>query len=138
MKKHEFLALKKHEFHEMIEAIASKRSTLKLKKKTDDSIKLTCHVGIPVSHINFITEEEGDNLIVTRRINLFPLFYSTLPILILLEVIIFLISYFRPGESDNLVYYLIALAWILAMAFFIYQTYTEIEEIVKKLYRVEV
>jgi hypothetical protein len=137
MKKHEFLALKKHEFHEMVEAIASKRATLKLKKKSDDSIKLTCHVGIPVSHINFKTEEQGENLLVTRRLNLFPLFYSTLPILILLEVIVFLISYFRGG-SNNLIYYLIVLAWVVAVAFLIYQTFAEIEEIVKKLYRVEV
>jgi hypothetical protein len=137
MKDHEFLALKTHEFLEMIEAIARERQTLKIKKRTDDSVTLTCHLGIPISHIRFKTKEQGENLLVTRRMNLLPLFYSTLPIVILLEVIIFLISYFRNG--DNIfIYVLVALAWIIAIGFLIYQTFADMEEIVRKLYRIEV
>ncbi len=137
MRKHEFLALKTHEFLEMIEVIARERQTLKVKKKVEDSITVTCHVGIPVSHISFVTEEQGDNLIVTRKVNLFPLFYSSVPIFLLLEVIIFLISYFRNGEN-YFSYILVALAWIIGVGFLIYQTFAELEEIIKKLYRIEV
>jgi len=137
MKNQEFLALKSHEFLEMIEAIARERQTLKTKKRTDDSITLTCHLGIPVSHIRFNTEERGDNILVTRKVNLFPLFYSSLPIFIALEVIIFLISYFRNG--DNLfIYILVGLAWVIGAGFLIYQTYAELEEIERNLYRIEV
>ncbi|MCG3222035.1 MAG: hypothetical protein H7641_11715 [Candidatus Heimdallarchaeota archaeon] len=145
MKEHEFLALKTHEFLEMIEAIARERQTLKTKKRTDDSVTLTCHLGIPVSHIRFNTEEQGENLLVTRKVNLLPLFYSSLPIFILLEVIIFLISHFRNVDNiyfryvDNIfIYILVALTWIIAIGFLIYQTFADLEEIVRKLYRIEV
>lgn len=137
MKKHEFLALKTHEFLEMIEAISRERQTLKIKKKVEDSITVTCHVGIPVSHIRFVTEEQGDNLVVTTKVNLFPIFYSSVPIFLLLEVIIFLISYFRNGEN-YFSYILVALAWIIGVGFLIYQTFAELEEIIKRLYRIEV
>jgi hypothetical protein len=137
MSKHEFLALKTHEFLEMIEAISRERQTLKVKRKTENSITVTCHLGIPVSHIRFVTEEQGDNLTVTRKANLFPLFYSSVPIFILLEAIIFIISYFRNGEN-YFIYVLVALAWVIGAGFLIYQTYAEIEQITKKLYRIEV
>ena len=137
MKKHVYLALKLHEFLEMVEVIARERQTLKVKKKTDDSITITCHVGIPVSHIRYEASEEKDNLLVNRKLNLFPLFYSTIPIFILLEIMVFIISYFRNG--DNIfIYFLISLAWIIALAFLIYQTFVDLEEIDKKLYRIEV
>ncbi|NPD87452.1 MAG: hypothetical protein HGN29_01930 [Asgard group archaeon] len=137
MKEHEFLALKTHEFLEMIEAIARERQTLKIKRRTDDTVILTCHLGIPISHIRFKTKEQGENLIVTRKVNLLPLFYSSLPIFILLEAIIFLISYFR--NLDNIfIYILVALAWVIAIGFLIYQTFAELEEIFRKLYRIEV
>jgi hypothetical protein len=137
MKDQKFLALKPHEFLEMIDAIARERQTLKTRKKSDNSITLTCHLGIPVSHIRFHTEEQGENIIVTRRVNLIPLFYSTFPIFILLEVIIFLISYFRNGDNV-FIYILIGLSWIIGVGFLIYQTYAELEEIERKLYRIEV
>ena len=140
MKEKEFLALKDHEFLEMVETITKERQTLRCKKRDQTSIKIVCHIGIPISFITFITEKRGNNLMVYQKVNWLPLFYSTLPILLLLEVFTFLIKRFIVGDAfgSYYIYILIILAWLLAIGFLIYQTFSERDEIQRKLFRVEV
>ncbi|MCG3215866.1 MAG: hypothetical protein KAS63_04085 [Candidatus Heimdallarchaeota archaeon] len=137
MKEFEFLALEAHEFLDMVDVIARERMTLKTKKRTDDSISLMCRFGLRLSKIHFKTVEENGKLRVLRKVNWFPLVYSTIPILLLLETIMFLIFYFSD-KSGIYSYFLVAAVWIVALTFMIYQTFVELEEIFKKLYRVEV
>ncbi|MHA1199662.1 MAG: hypothetical protein ACTSQF_10080 [Candidatus Heimdallarchaeaceae archaeon] len=137
MKKFEYLALKSQEFIDMLDAIARERTTLKVKKKDDVDITLACQIAIPMAHIKYHTEEQGDNLNVYRRINWLPLFYSTIPLLALLEVILFLIANFAdpiPWFS----YLLVGLAWLLGIAFILYQVFTELENLTQKLFKVKV
>jgi len=137
MKKFEFLALKPHEFIEMVDVIARERVTLRVKKKTENTIKLACQVGFPISFIYFKAQKLGKDLEVERRVNWLPLFYSTLPLLLALIGIVFTIQFFTSGVT-YFIYILICLAWLLALGFLIYQTFSELEEINKKLYRIEV
>ncbi|MHA1827473.1 MAG: hypothetical protein ACTSX6_02375 [Candidatus Heimdallarchaeaceae archaeon] len=141
MKKFELLALKDYEFIDMVAAIAKERQTLRVKKRDEHSITVSCYFGIRVSLINYKTEKKNDNLLIYRKINWFPLFYSTIPFFLFLEAILMIINYFVYNDflaKGLYVYFLIALAWLLAIVFFVYQTFTEIDEIHKKLYRIEV
>ncbi len=137
MKKFEFLALKSHEFIEMVDTIARERVTLRVKKKTENTIKLSCQVGLPISFIHFKAQKIDKNLEVERRVNWFPLIYSTLPLLLALIGIVYTIQYFTSGVT-YFIYILICLAWLLALGFLIFQIYSELEEIDKKLFRIEV
>ncbi|MCE7741382.1 MAG: hypothetical protein GOP50_02900 [Candidatus Heimdallarchaeota archaeon] len=137
MKKFEYLALKSHEFLDMLEAIARERTTIRVKKRDDKDITLTCQIAIPMAQIKYHTEEQGDNLNVYRRINWFPLVYSTIPILALLEAIMFLITYF----NDNIQwfsYLLVGLAWLLGIVFILYQIFSDLENLTQKLFKVKV
>lgn len=137
MKKFEFLALKPHEFIEMVDTIARERVTLRVKKKTENKIKLSCQIGLPISFIHFKAQKIDNNLEVERRVNWFPLIYSTLPLILALIGIVYTIQYFTSGVT-LFIYILICLAWLLALGFLIYQIYSELEEINKKLFRIEV
>ncbi|MFW9853164.1 MAG: hypothetical protein ACFFDS_09485 [Candidatus Thorarchaeota archaeon] len=137
MKKFEFLALKPHEFIEMVDTITRERVTLKVKKKTENTIKVSCQVGLPIAFIQFKANKIDKNLEVERKLNWFPLIYSTLPLLLALIGIVYLIQYFTSGIT-YFIYILICLAWLLALGFLIYQIYSELEEINKKLFRIEV
>lgn len=137
MKKLEFLALKPHEFIEMVDSIARERVTLRVKKRTENTIKLACQIGFPISFIHFKGQKVDNNLEVERRVNWFPLIYSTLPLLLVLIGIVFTIQYFTTGVT-YFIYILICLAWLLALGFLIYQIFSELEEINKKLFRIEV
>jgi hypothetical protein len=137
MKKLEFLVLKPYEFIEMVENIARERVTLRVKNKTENTIKLSCQVGFPISFIHFKAQKIDKNLVVERRVNWFPLIYSTLPILLALIGIVYAIQYFTSGVT-YFIYILICLAWLLALGFLIYQIYSELEEINRKLFRIEV
>jgi hypothetical protein len=137
MKTQEYLALKDHEFLEMIDAIARERNTLKVKKRDEEHIIIACQVAIPVAFIKFLVKQEGDNLIVNRKISWWPLFAFTIPLLIALEGIMLGISF----AIDNHVifsYVLIALAWVVGIVFIAHQIFVELDLLVKKLYRVEV
>ena len=141
MKEFEYLALKSYEFIDMLDAIARERTTLKVKKRTDNDIVLTCQIAVPMAHIKYYSEEHNGNLKVTRKVNWFPFIYSTIPILALLELILFLIIFFT--ESLTFIenwegFLLVGLAWILAIVFIIYQIFTELENITRKLYKVKV
>ena len=137
LKKYEYLALKSHEFLTMIDAISRERTTLKVKKKTEEQITVTCQIAIPVARITFKVEEQGENLDVYRTINWLPLFYSTIPFLLVLEAIIIGIS-FAIDSHYYFSYILIALGWVVAIIFIVYQIFTELETLTKKLYRIEV
>jgi len=141
MKEFEYLAIKSYEFIDMLDAIARERTSLKVKKKTDTEITLTCQIAVPMAHIKYFSEEQDGNLRVTRKVNWFPFIYSTVPILALLELILFLIIFF----TENLTFIenwegflLLGLAWILAIVFIIYQIFSELENITKKLFKVKV
>ncbi len=147
MKRFEYLALKSQEFLDMLEAIARERTTLRVKKKKENHIVLTCQIAIPLAKIQYETEQHGENLYAYRRINLFPLFYSTLPILIFLEAIVFLITYFNRNtsipysiwtNSQWLSYLLVILAWLLGIVFVLYQIFSDIEILTQKLFKVKV
>ena len=137
MKKYEYLALKDHEFIEMIDAIARERNTLKVKNKEENQITIACQVAIPVAFIKFFVDQDGDNLIVHRKIGWWPLFAFTIPLLFVLEGIMVGISF----AIDNHVifsYILIALAWVILIVFIVYQIFDELDLLLKKLYRVKV
>ncbi len=137
MKKYEYLALKDHEFIKMIDAIARERNTLKVKLREENQITIACQVAIPVAFIKFFVNQEGDNLIVHRKIAWWPLFAFTIPLLLVLEGIMVGISF----AIDNHVifsYILIALAWVILIVFIAYQIFDELDLLLKKLYRVKV
>ena len=141
MKEFEYLALKSYEFIDMLDVIARERNTLKVKKKTENEIALTCQIAIPMAHIKYCSEEINGNLKVTRRVNWFPIIYSTIPILALLELILFLIIFFTGSLTftENWEgFLLVGLAWVLALVFIIYQIFSELENITKKLFKVKV
>ncbi len=137
MKEYEYLALKDHEFIEMIDAISRERNTLKVKKKTDKQIILACQVAIPVAFIKFFVQKQGGNLKVQRKISWWPLFAFTIPLLLALEGIMIGIS-FSVDTQIYFSYILIALTWVIAIIFLTYQIFEELDLILKKLYRVEV
>ena len=137
MKKHEFLALESSEFIDMVDSIARERVTLRTKKKTKNSIFLMVRLGVPISRICYKVEETNGQLNVYRKVNWFPLFYSTVPIVLILEAIIFTIFYFSE-KSGLLSYILVGAFWIVTLTFMMYQTFVELEEIYRKLYRVGV
>ena len=137
MKKQEFLALESSEFIDMVDSIARERVTLRTKKKTDDSIFLMVRLGIPISRISYKTEETNGQLNVYRKVNWFPLFYSTIPILLVLEAIMFTIFHFSE-RSGLFSYILVGAFWIVALTFMMHQTFVELEEIYRRLYRVGV
>ena len=137
LKKYEYLALKSHEFLTMTNAIARERNTLKVKKRTEDQITVTCQIAIPVAHFTFKVEEQGENIDVYRTINWFPLFYSTIPFLLILEAIIVGIS-FAIDSHYYFSYILIVLGWVVTIIFIVYQIFTELETLTKRLYRIEV
>jgi len=137
MKEYEYLALKDHEFIEMIDAISRERNTLKVKKKTEKQITLACQVAIPVAFIKFFVHQQDGNLKVQRKISWWPLFAFTIPLLLALEGIMIGISF----AVDNQIYFsyiLIALAWVILIIFLTYQIFEELDLLLKKLYRVEV
>ena len=137
MKKHEFLALEAIEFIDMVDSISRERVTLRTKKRTDDSIFLMVRLGLPISRICYKVEKTNDQLNVYRKVNWFPLFYSTMPIVLLLEAIMFVIFYYSE-KSGLISYILVGAFWIVALTFMMHQTFVELEEIYRKLYRVGV
>ncbi|MBY9001130.1 MAG: hypothetical protein KGD64_09465 [Candidatus Heimdallarchaeota archaeon] len=137
MKKFQFLALKSDEFFDMVEKISRERNTLKCKKRTSNLLKITCLMVIPASIISYKTEEENDNLLVSRTINFLPTILLSILIIALLEGIVYGISYLVNNFS-TLSFVLVGGAWLLVIVFLIYQTFVEVDEINKKLYRVEV
>lgn len=137
MKKFQFLALKSEEFLDMIDKISSERNALKRKKRTEDVIKIICFIAIPASIIVYKVTEEKDNLYVTRSINFLPVLLLSIPILAALEAIVYGISAL-VGSFNSLSFILVGSVWIMAVVFLIYQTFVEVDEINKKLYRVEV
>ncbi|MHA1345269.1 MAG: hypothetical protein ACTSO3_02605, partial [Candidatus Heimdallarchaeaceae archaeon] len=78
-----------------------------------------------------------DNLYVTRSINFLPVLLLSIPILAALEAIVYGISAL-VGSFNSLSFILVGSVWIMAAVFLIYQTFVEVDEINKKLYRVEV
>ena len=141
MKEFEYLALKSFEFIDMIDSIARERTTLKVKKKDESHITITCQLAFPMAQIRYQTEEINGNLKVSRSVNWFPLVYSTVPFLALLETILFLIIFFTPSLTfvENWEgFLLVGLAWILALVFIIYQIFSELENLTKKLFKVKV
>ncbi len=137
MKKHEFLALEASEFIDMVDGIARERVTLRTKKKTDDSIFLMVRLGVPISRICYKVEKTEEHLNVYRKVNWFPLFYSTVPIVLILEAIMFAIFYFSE-KSGLISYILVGAFWVLSLTFMMHQTFVELEEVYRKLYRVGV
>ena len=137
MKEYEYLALKDHEFIEMIDAISRERNTLKVKKKTEKQIIIACQIAIPVAFIKFFVQQQDGNLNVQRKISWWPLFAFTVPVLLALEGMMIGISF----VVDTQIYYsyiLIALTWVIAIIFLTYQIFEELDLILKKLYRIEV
>ncbi len=137
MKEYEYLALKDYEFIEMIDAISRERNTLKVKKKIEKQITLSCQVAIPVAFIKFFVHQQNGNLKVHRKISWWPLFAFTVPLLLALEGIMIGIS-FTVDSQIYFSYILIALTWVIAIIFLTYQIFEELDLILKKLYRVEV
>jgi len=147
MKKFEYLALKSYEFLDMLEAIVRERTTLRVKKKEEERMVLICQVAIPMAKIKYKTEPHEENLYVYRSVNWFPLVYSTIPILLFLEAIVFLITFFNRDTSQPysifsgyqwLSYLLVALAWLLGIAFVIYQIFLDLDILTQKLFKVKV
>lgn len=137
MKKFQFLALKSEEFFDMIDKISRERNSVKRRKRTENVLKLVCFIVIPASIITFRVEEEDNHLIVNRSINFSPILLLSIPILAALEAIVYGISYLVDNFS-SLTFYLVGGAWIMVVMFLIYQTFVEVDEINKKLYRVKV
>jgi hypothetical protein len=137
MKKFQFLALKTEEFFDMIAKISRKRSTLKQKKRTDNEMKIICFIVIPASIITFYVKEENNCLNVTRTINFLPILLLSIPILAALEAIVYGISTL-VNKFSALTFILVGIAWIMVVICLIYQTFVEVDEINKRLYRVEV
>ena len=136
MREFEYLALKPSEFIDMLDVIARERTTLKVKKKDEENIILTCQIAIPLVHFKYKVIAQNENLKVYRSINWFPLFYSTLPILALLESIILIINL-----SQDIIwfsYLLVGLAWLLGIVFILYQIFTELEYLTQTLFKVKV
>ncbi len=147
MKKFQFLALKSEEFFDMIEKISRERDLLKQRKRTDNVLKIVCFIVIPASIITFNVKEENNHLTVSRSISFLPVLLLSIPILAALEAIVygilFLIDYFSSVtfilvEYFSNVTFILVGGWIMAVMFLIYQTYVEVDEINKKLYRVKV
>lgn len=137
MKKFQFLALKSEEFFDMIDKISRERNALKQRKRNDNIMKLFCFMVIPASIITFKVKEENDHLIVTRTINFLPILLLSIPILATLEAIVYGISAL-VNNFNALTFVLVGSAWIMVVIFLIYQTFVEVDEINKRLYRVEV
>ncbi len=137
MKKFQFLALKSEEFFDMIGKISRERNTLKRRKRTDNVMKIVCFMVIPASIITFKVKEENSHLNVTRTINFLPILLLSIPILAALEAIVYGISTLVNNFSA-LTFILVGSAWIMVVIFLIYQTFVEVDEINKRLYRVEV
>ncbi len=137
MKKYLFLALKKEEFLTMIDRITHERLHLKTKKITDDSITIACQLALPISTITFRVKEEEKNLRVTRIISWIPFLWTLIPLLIILEAITFGFSYIFEDISIWS-YLIVGFVWLLLTTFLIYYVFTEVEEILNKLYKVEV
>ena len=137
MKKFQFLALKTEEFFDMIAKISRERSTLKQRKRTDNEMKIICFVAIPASIITFYVKEENNHLNVTRTINFLPILLLSIPFLAALEAIVYVISTLA-NKFSALTFILVGSAWIMVVIFLIYQTFVEVDEINKRLYRVEV
>ncbi|MBA7524463.1 hypothetical protein ES705_16601 [subsurface metagenome] len=137
MKKYLFLALKKEEFLTMIDVITHERLHLKTKKITDDSITIACHLALPITTITFRVKEEENNLRVTRIISWIPFLWTLIPFLIVLEAITFGFSYIFEDISVWS-YLIVGFVWLLLTTFLIYYVFAEVEEILNKLYKVEV
>ncbi len=137
MKKYLFLALKKEEFLTMIDVITHERLHLKTKKITDDSIMIACHLALPITTITFRVKEEENNLRVTRIISWIPFLWTLIPFLIVLEAITFGFSYIFEDISVWS-YLIVGFVWLLLTTFLIYYVFAEVEEILNKLYKVEV
>ena len=84
----------------------------------------------------FFIQKNGQ-LNVYRKVNWLPLFYSTVPIVLILEAIMFTIFYFSE-RSGLFSYILVGAFWVVALTFMMHQTFVELEEIYRKLYRVGV
>ena len=136
MKKFQFLALKSEEFFDMIVKISRERNILKQRKRTDNVIKIICFLVIPISIITFKVKEENNHLNVTRTVNFLPILLLSIPILAALGAIIYGISTLVNNFS-TLTFTLVGSAWIMVVIFLIYQTFVEVDEINKRLYRVE-
>ena len=136
MKKFQFLALKSEEFFDMIVKISRERNVLKQRKRTDNVIKIIIFLVIPASIITFKAKEENNHLNVTRTINFLPILLLSIPIMAALEAIVYGISSLVNNFSA-LTFILVGSAWIMIVIFLIYQTFVEVDEINKRLYRVE-
>jgi len=137
MKKYLFLAIKKEEFLTMIDVITHERLHLKTKKITDDSITIACHLALPITKITFRVKEEENNIRVTRTISWIPFLWTLIPFLIILEAITFGFSYIFEDISVWS-YLIVGFVWLLLTTFLVYYVFTEVEEILNKLYKVEV
>lgn len=137
MKKYLFLALKKKEFLTMIDVITHKRLHLKTKKITDDSITIACQLALPITTITFRVKEEENNIRVTRIISWIPFLWTLIPFLIVLEAITFGFSYIFEDISVWS-YLIVGFVWLLLTTFLIYYVFAEVDEILNKLYKVEV
>ncbi|MCK5141308.1 MAG: hypothetical protein KAQ70_03865 [Candidatus Heimdallarchaeota archaeon] len=137
MKKFQFLALKSEEFFDMVGKISRERNTLKRRKRTDNVMKIICFMVIPASIITFKVKEENNHLIVTRTINFLPILLLSIPIIAALEAMVYGISVL-VNKFSALTFILVGSAWIVVVIFLIYQTFVEVDEINKRLYRVEV
>lgn len=137
MKKYLFLALKKEEFLTMIDVITHERLHLKTKKITDDSITIACQLALPIATISFSVKEEEKNIRVTRIISWIPFLWTLIPFLIILEAITFGFSYIFEDISVWS-YLIVGFVWLLLTTFLVYYVFTEVEEILNKLYKVEV
>ena len=137
MKKYLFLALKKEEFLTMIDVITHERLHLKTKKITDDSITIACQLALPITTITFRVKEEENNIRVTRIISWIPFLWTLIPFLIVLEAITFGFSYIFEDISVWS-YLIVGFVWLLLTTFLIYYVFAEVDEILNKLYKVEV
>lgn len=137
MKKYLFLAIKKEEFLTMIDRITHERLHLKTKKITDDSITIVCQLALPITKITFRVKEEEKNLRVKRIISWIPFLWTLIPFLIILEAITFGFSYIFEDFSVWS-YLIVGFVWLLLTTFLIYYVFAEVEEILNKLYKVEV
>lgn len=137
MKKFQFLALKSSEFCDMVEVIARDRKVLRIKNRNENMIKLACFMIIPISTITFKIEKDKGNLNVTRSINFLPIILLSIPAIAFLEAIVYGIAVLTEN-FQSLSFILIGCFWLMVIVAVIYQTYVEVDEINRKLYRVEV
>ena len=89
MKKFKFLALKSEEFFDMVNVIVRDRKILRHKSRTDNTLKIICFMVIPASIITYKVQEENNHLNVTRSVNFLPLILLSIPILAVLEAIVY-------------------------------------------------